>query len=162
MQTPLGSCARFVLLHHLHKVEQFRSTREKGETWASTQVGSISVTCAEAPFPGTGFPLLVPEDSMWSLVHLEGGTRDASAPFRAKVLKVSPMEAQQGVPCREDAGKTRWARPCTRLGFSWSSAPISLIGGILHSISVGRERWVLLKSLKFIVLVIRIYLLTRT
>lgn len=78
MGAPLGNCAMFVLVHQLHEMEQSGPRERWKRHGCLPQVSSVHLSFPEAPVPGTGFPLLPPENSTF-LIHIGGWTKEAGA-----------------------------------------------------------------------------------
>lgn len=74
----LWETVMFVLVHQLHEMEQSGLRERWKRHGCLPQLSSVHVSFPKAPVPGTGFPLLPPENSMF-LIHIGGWTKEAGA-----------------------------------------------------------------------------------
>lgn len=66
----VGSSPRFVFLQQVHEMAAVQAHKESDR--CLLPVISVYIAFTKAPFPGTGFSLLGPEDSMLFLTHIGG------------------------------------------------------------------------------------------
>lgn len=82
----VGSSPKFVFLQQVHEMAAIQVQEESDR--CLFQVNSVYIAFMKAPFPGTGFSLLGPENSMLFLTNI-GGRHKPWAAFRAQISQVS-------------------------------------------------------------------------
>lgn len=123
----------FVLVHQLREMGQSGLRERWKRHGCLPQVSSVHVSFPKAPFPGTGFPLLPPENSVF-LIHKEAGAALELTFKKCLPRKYNGLSNVESVLERP----SRWARlphPASAGVALFLSA--LFVGGILFSISVG-------------------------